>query len=93
MDNIITLNDGSQEVRFEFLDLIEYGGNEYVVLLPVDDPAEIGEVVILMLEGSDEGSDEETYVEVTDEGTLQEVFHIFKSRSKEAFDFVDEDDL
>lgn len=34
-DNIITLNDeNGNEVEFEFLDLIPYRQNEYVVLLP-----------------------------------------------------------
>ena len=36
LDNIIVLNDeDGNEVEFEFLDLIEYEGEEYVVLLPV----------------------------------------------------------
>ena len=37
-DNIITLNDeNGNEVEFEFLDLIPYRQNEYVVLLPIGD--------------------------------------------------------
>lgn len=36
-DNIITLNDeNGNEVEFEFLDLIPYRQNEYVVLLPIE---------------------------------------------------------
>ena len=38
LDNIIILNDeDGNEVEFEFLDLIEYEGEEYVVLLPVEE--------------------------------------------------------
>ena len=38
MDNIVTLTEESgKEVHFEFLDLIEYEYEEYVVLLPTDD--------------------------------------------------------
>lgn len=45
-DNIITLNDeNGNEVEFEFLDLIPYRQNEYVVLLPIGDSD--GQVVIL----------------------------------------------
>ena len=34
-DNIIVLNgENGQEVRFEFLDLIEMDGDEYIILLP-----------------------------------------------------------
>lgn len=47
-DNIITLNDeNGNEVEFEFLDLIPYRQNEYVVLLPIGDSD--GQVVILQL--------------------------------------------
>lgn len=60
MDNIITLTSESGEVRFEFLDLVEYCGDEFVVLLPADNPDESGEVVILKMdtiaEDSEEGS-------------------------------------
>ena len=54
MDNIITLDGESGEIRFVFMDLIEYADREYIVLLPADDTAEAGEVVILMLDASDE---------------------------------------
>ena len=59
--NIVILNDEEgNEIRFEFLDLIEYDSEEYVVLLPVDDEGENddGEVVILKLEDSE--TDEES---------------------------------
>ena len=92
MDNIITLNSESGEVRFEFLDLVEYCGDEFVVLLPVDDLEEIGEVVILKLDSIDEDAEEESYIGVEDEDTLQAVFNIFKSKFKDEFDFVDEGD-
>lgn len=92
MDNIITLNSESGEVRFEFLDLVEYCGDEFVVLLPVDNLEEIGEVVILKLDSIDEDTEEESYIGVEDEDTLQAVFNIFKSKFKDEFDFVDEGD-
>lgn len=92
MDNIITLNSESGEVRFEFLDLVEYNGDEFVVLLPVDDPDESGEVVILKLDTIDEDAEEESYVGVEDEDTLQAVFNIFKAKFKDEFNFVDDED-
>ena len=52
IDNIIVLNDeNGNEVQFDFLDLIEYDSEEYVVLLPVieEDEEDDGEVVILKL--------------------------------------------
>jgi hypothetical protein len=92
MDNIITLNSESGEVRFEFLDLVEYNGGEFVVLLPADDPDESGEVVILKLDTIDEDAEEESYIGVEDEDTLQAVFNIFKDKFKDEFDFEDEED-
>ena len=90
LDNIIILNDEEgREVEFEFLDLVELDGEEYVVLLPVDEEEE-GEVVILKVEDT-EAEDEESYVSVDDEETLQKVFEIFKEKFKDEFNFVEED--
>ena len=92
LDNIIILNDeDGNEVKFEFLDLIELDDEEYVVLLPVSEEGEEeeGEVVILKVEDTDQDSDEESYVSIEDEDTLNKVFEIFKEKFKDDFDFVD----
>ena len=94
LDNIITLNDeDGNEVKFEFLDLIELDDEQYVVLLPVLEEGEEddGEVVILKLEDTDEDSDQESYVSVESEEKLMKVFNIFKDKFKDEFDFVDND--
>ena len=94
MDNIIILNDeDGNEVQFEFLDLIDYDEEEYVVLLPVEDESEdeIGEVVILKVEQT-ESEDQESYVGVEDEEVLNKVFEIFKEKFKDEFDYVDDED-
>ena len=93
LDNIVILNDeDGNEVKFEFLDLIQLDDEEYVVLLPVSEEGEEeeGEVVILKVEDSDdEESEEESYVSVEDEEVLNKVFEIFKDKFKDEFDFVD----
>ena len=74
LDNIIVLNDeNGEEVPFEFLDLIDLDDEEYVVLLPADDTEDegAGEVVILKVEDSEDGSDLESYVSVDNEETLK----------------------
>lgn len=94
MDNIIILNDeDGNEVQFEFLDLIDYDEEEYVVLLPVEEDSEdeIGEVVILKVEQT-ESEDQESYVGVEDEEVLNKVFEIFKEKFKDEFDYVDDED-
>jgi len=89
LDNIITLKDeDGSDVEFEFLDLIEYDGTEYVVLLPVEESDEADEVVILKLEEG-ENEDEESYVGVEDQEVLNAVFAIFKDKFKDEFNFVD----
>ena len=89
LDNIIILNDEEgNEAEFEFLDLIEFDGEEYVVLLPVEETEDAGEVVILKLEDT-ESEDEESYVSVDDDDVLNKVFEIFKEKFKDDFNFVD----
>lgn len=91
IDNIVILNDEEgNEVQFEFLDLIEYDGEEYVILLPVEEEEvseEPGEVVILKLENTSD--EEESYVSVDDEEILNNVFEIFKEKFKDEFNFTD----
>ena len=88
-DNVIVLNDeNGDEAEFEFLDLIVYEDEEYVVLLPIEESDEAGEVVILKLEET-ENDDEESYVSVDDEDTLMAVFNIFRDKFKDEFNFVD----
>ena len=93
LSNIIILSDeNGEDVQFEFLDLIEYDSEEYVVLLPVieEGEEEDGEVVILKVEDSEDDEDE-SYVSVDDEETLNQVFEIFKEKFKDEFNFTDED--
>ncbi len=93
LNNIIVLNDeNGEEVQFEFLDLVEYEQEEYVILLPITNEGEedLGEVVILKVEET-ESEDEESYVSVDDEETLNQVFEIFKEKFKDEINFVDEE--
>ena len=86
LSNIITLTDADgKETEFEFVDLIEYEGEEYVVLLPVEEFDD--DVVILRVEPVSE--DEDSYYGVEDEQVLNAVFAIFKEKYKDVFNFVD----
>lgn len=74
---LITLTDDEgNEVEFEFLDVIEYDGDEYIVLIENDEDAD--EVVILKINALDEENEE--YVSIDDEEILQTVFDIFKKK-------------
>ena len=82
---IITLEDDlGNEKNFEFLDVVEYDGDEYIILLP-EEEEEQNEVMILRIDSIDD--ENESYIGIDDEEILQAVFDIFKERYKEDFDF------
>ena len=82
--NILTLTDeNGQDVEFEYLDCIEYGGKEYLVLMPADELAT--ENVILEVEPVDE--ENENYLSVQDEAILNAVYGIFKEKYKDVLTF------
>lgn len=84
-DNVVILTDETgTQVQFELLDLISYRKKEYVVLLPVEDESK--QVVILQIETL--GPDEESYIGVDNEYTLEAVFSLFKERHKHEFNFT-----
>lgn len=94
LENIVVLNDeNGNEVSFQYLDLIEYEGEEYVVLLPVE--GEEDDVIILKIEAIPGNDEMESYVGVDDEETLYAVFDIFQKHVKEhlaeEFDFSEEE--
>ena len=87
MDNVVKLTDKfGRDVLFEFLDLISWDEDKFVVLLPVG--VEDGEVVILQLEENDDET--ESYTSVEDEDVLMTVCGIFKEKWQSEYDFVDE---
>ena len=89
LDGKIVLHDeDGNDVEFEFLDQIEYEGKEYVVLFPIDDIENGGEIVILEVAES-ENEDEETLLSVEDEKTLMTVYNIFREKYRDDFNFVD----
>ena len=81
---IITLedNDGN-EVEFELLDVVEYEGEEYIVLIENDENDQ--DVVILKIESVDD--EIENYIGIDDEELLANVFEAFKEKYKDEFDF------
>lgn len=81
---LITLTDDEgNEIEFEFLDLVEYEDEEYIVLIENDEAAE--EVVILKINAIDDETEE--YISIDDEETLQTVFEIFKEKYSGEIDF------
>ena len=82
--NDILSEDGA-ETEFEYLDVIEYEGNEYLVLLPTEEGND--EIVILQIEPVDE--ENENYLSVENEEVLAAVYAIFKERYQDVLTFAD----
>lgn len=79
-DSIVELTDEDGTVsRFEYLSTIPYEGEEYVVLMVLDDKdsteEEDGEVIILQIDKDENGED--IYVSVDDDNVSQAVFDKF----------------
>lgn len=84
--NIITLTDeNGVDTEFEYLDVIEYQGNEYLILMPADENS--SEIVILLIEPVDEET--ENYLAVESEEVLEAVYELFKERYKDILTFED----
>ena len=83
-DALITLvDDEGNEVEFEFLDVVEYEGEEYIVLIENDEDAD--EVVILKINPIDDNTEE--YVSIDDEDLIQKLFDIFKKKYEGEINF------
>ena len=84
--NIITLTDeNGVDTDFEYLDVIEYQGSEYLILMPADEAS--SEIVILLIEPVDEET--ENYLAVESEEILEAVYELFKERYKDILSFED----
>ncbi|MBE7024097.1 MAG: DUF1292 domain-containing protein [Clostridia bacterium] len=83
---IVLVDDDGNELEFIYVDTFEYEGNEYAVLLPVDENNP--DIAILKVEETDDPEMVE-YVPVESEDALNAVFDIFKEAYKDEFDFED----
>jgi uncharacterized protein YrzB (UPF0473 family) len=82
---VLFTDDHGNEIEFEFLDLIDYGGAQYAVLLSTEEGAD--EALIMRLAPDENGN--EIYVCVEDEAVINAVFDIFKKTHGSDFNFFD----
>lgn len=84
---IITLEDDlGNEEEFEFLDVVDFEGDEYVVLLPLsEEESDEAEVMILKIESLDDET--ETYAGIDDDELIENVFEVFKKRYEDEYNF------
>lgn len=95
-DIIVLIDESGAEEEFEYIDSVEYDGNEYVILSPAKENENMDEdfdevIVILKVEENEDG--EESFVTVDDDDLLDAVFEEFKENLSDDFTFdIDEDD-
>ena len=83
---ILTLTDeNGNDQNFEYLDVIEYEGKEYLILMPAEE--EETHIVILEIEPVDE--ENENYLSIDDEDLLNTVYGLFKEKYKDILTFED----
>ena len=75
--SIMLTDEDGKDTMFEFLDLIKYEENEYIVLSPIYEEDE---------EIEDGG---ETYSSVDDDSIIEAVYNIFKDKWKNKYNFID----
>ena len=84
--NILTFHDGDGKAhKFEYVDVIEYEGKEYIFLLPAE--SDSLELIIMEIEPVDE--ENENYLPIDDEEVLQAVYALFKEKYKDILSFSD----
>ncbi len=83
---ILTLTDeNGNDQNFEYLDVIEYEGKEYLIVMPAEE--EETHIVILEIEPVDE--ENENYLSIEDEDLLNAVYGLFKEKYKDVLTFED----
>lgn len=81
LDFTVILPYGGKSARFDFLDIVLFEGNEYIVAAPKKEEF----VEIFRIDNVD--TDNESYVLVDDERILNEVFEIFQLKNEDEYDF------
>lgn len=80
-DDIVVLTDENGiETEYELLDVIEYHGEEYVVLLPTD-AGEDDPVHILRVSEENLDTEEVRYEGLDDEELIETIYQLFRKRN------------
>ncbi|MBR2315601.1 MAG: DUF1292 domain-containing protein [Clostridia bacterium] len=81
-EGIITLTDNSgEEESFGFLDIIEYEGEDFIVLYPMNDDE--GQLLILKVEEDATSDEYDSYVGIEDDDLVQAVFQAYLEKHKD----------
>lgn len=89
--NILTFQDESgNDVDLEIIDAFELSENQYVALIPAEEPAEEQEEEVFIMRIEEDENGDDILVQVTAEEELEAAFETFKERMADEFDIIDE---
>lgn len=74
----------------EIIDAFELSENQYVALIPAEEPAEEQEEEVFIMRIEEDENGDDILVQVTAEEELEAAFETFKERMADEFDIIDE---
>ena len=85
IDVIVLTDDEGNDFEFEKLDILDYKGETYILLAPMDDEDSLErECVIMRVEGDMDAEDGEFTLEgIEDEQLLETIFELFVENAEE----------
>lgn len=88
-DELIILSDeNGKDCRFQLLDMVDYNGREFIVLLSEEEAVkEDCDVDILEVVTDKANPELENYLPVEDDSILEAVFELFAESNKDILDF------
>ena len=82
-ENIVELYDEDNNVvRFEHVYTVQYAGDEFVLLAPLEPTEDLAEDELLILKISENEQGEEVYVSVEDDDLVEKVFNLYLAEAE-----------
>ena len=82
-DIVVLTDENGEDVRFDLLDIVDYRGADYAVLLPADEDADM--FTILRSEPDPDDSEDCLLIGIDDQKTVDAVYLKFQERHPEWF--------
>jgi len=89
VETVELVDENGKAAQFEHLMTLEYEGADYIVLYPLDDVEGVNEDEVMIMR-VDSSGEEDMYLPVEDDETLNEIFAVFLENYEELED--DEED-
>ncbi len=82
-DNIVELYDEENNaIRFEHIYTVQYGGDEYVLLAPVDPVEDMEEDELLILKVDTDENGEDVYKTIEDDALVEKIFNLYLAEAE-----------